>query len=98
MTTPTKPNALSAFINDTPASASPVPQKLAGKAAKAAKAEATPKGEGQSADGKSFPFRLSGEDHRALKMLAARDEISMQAMIFEAVKAYAGERGVKLKG
>lgn len=86
----TKPNALSAFINDTPTS--PVPEKIAGKAKAASKAE------GQSAAGKSFPFRLTDDDHRALKMLAVRDGTSMQAMIFEAVKAHAEARGVKLKG
>ena len=88
----TKPNALAAFINEAEAAPSPVPEKVAKpKADKPAKAK-------PESTGKSFPFRLSDDDHRALKMLAVRDGMSMQSMIFEAVKAHASERGVKLKG
>ena len=44
------------------------------------------------------PFRLSNDDHRSLKRLAAHDETSMQTMLFEAIKEYAASRGVKLLG
>ena len=82
----TKPNALSAFINE-----AKTPEQINEKIVsnRKSKSEST---------GKSFPFRLSDDDHRALKMLAVRDGTSMQSMIFASVQALAEKRGVKLKG
>jgi predicted HicB family RNase H-like nuclease len=58
--------------------------------------ESTIKKPSKSAAERNFPFRLSDSDHRALKMLAARDSVSMQSLIFDAVKAHAKARGVNL--
>lgn len=81
-----KGNALVAFINE-PTSA------LAPPNVQPASATKTPR-RMQSV----VPFRLSSEDHRALKRLAAHDETSMQAMLFDAIKEHASKRGVKLQG
>lgn len=43
-----------------------------------------------------IPYRVSQDDHRALKVLAAHDGTSLQAMIDAAVRAYVAQRGVKL--
>lgn len=84
-----KPSALDAFLNPTQT------QDDAGKSANK-KPGARKAGPGKSAAERNFPFRLSDADHRALKMLAARDSVSMQSLIFDAVKAHAKARGVGL--
>ena len=43
-----------------------------------------------------IPYRVNQDDHRALKVLAAHDGTSLQAMIDAAVRAYVAQRGVKL--
>lgn len=84
-----KGNLLGAFVNDqTLAMAPPVAQ-----APTVANTEKVPR-RLQSV----VPFRLSNDDHRALKRLAAHDETSMQTMLFDAIKEYAARRGVKLQG
>lgn len=87
-----KGNLLGAFVND-PTPPLPPPVAAASQALPPGNAGKVPR-RLQSV----VPFRLSNDDHRALKRLAAHDETSMQTMLFEAIKEYAARRGVKLQG
>lgn len=77
-------NALDAFVRGapTPPNTAPAPNK--------------PLAAGRRADQQMIPYRVSAEAHRALKILAAHDQTSLQAMIDQAVRAYAAQRNVKL--
>jgi hypothetical protein len=85
------PSALGAFVRDFKPSSSQAAPSPQSKAAES-------KGKVPRRLQSVVPFRLSHDDHRALKRLAAHDETSMQSMLFEAIQEYAATRGVKLEG
>lgn len=87
-----KPGALDAFVRDF----KPAPDNQAAPTLKPAQTES--KGKVPRRMQSVLPFRLNNDDHRALKRLAAHDETSMQAMLFEAIREYAAKRGVRLEG
>lgn len=90
----TKGNALDAFVRSAPTPPTSSPQRMAEIPALAQ--APTPVRRPASASQQMIPYRVSQDAHRALKVLAAHDGTTLQAMIDAAVRTYAAQRGIKI--
>lgn len=94
----TKNNPMLAF-----AAQAPIPKSAPAPAATNPAAEPLPKGRGRprkagSDDLQATTLRLNTDDHSAVRMLALRDKMPMNDLIFTALKEYCERRGVYLTG
>ena len=92
-----KTNALDRFVRTAPTPPTHQPPTTIPAPAPALRSSSAPAQQRQAGQAlQMIPYRVSQDDHRALKVLAAHDGTSLQAMIDAAVRAYVAQRGVKL--
>jgi hypothetical protein len=87
-----KGNALDAFVRSAPTPPTIPPPTGASISTPGPVPGRRPASVGQQ----MIPYRVSQDAHRALKVLAAHDGTTLQAMIDAAVRTYAAQRGVKI--
>lgn len=94
-----KPNALMAFVANTPIQ-EPIDETTAktittGDHVK--RGPGRPKSTSKS-EVQTTTIRLDPDDHAAVRMLALRDKTKMNDLVFIALRDYCGRRGVQLHG